>query len=123
MHTNFSQPTGWITSSVAVTSSFKIVLIALTTTIDEPLTDPAAGVVVIAVEESLTRANLRWEAANVHTGSAGAGYCTRAGTRTAGRGKSSITSDFIVKNEVLLKPPQPCNHWSITSCYYYYTIL
>ena len=54
MHTHFSQPTGWITSSVAVTGSFKIVLVASTTAVDEPLTDPGAGVVVIAIEESIT---------------------------------------------------------------------
>ena len=88
MHTHFSQPTGWIASSVAVTGSFKIVLIASTTAVDESLTDPGAGVVVIAIEESVTQTNLCREAANVWAGSAGAGYCTRAGTSTAGRGNN-----------------------------------
>ena len=96
MHTHFPQLTGWITSSVAVTGSFKVVLVALTTAVDESLTDPGAGVVVIAVEESVTRTNLCREAANVRAGSSGAGYGTRAGTSTAGRG-NIIFSYFLNK--------------------------
>ena len=100
MHTRscgiLCQLTRWIASSVAVTSSVEVVLVASATSIDIPLADHGASVVVIAVEQGVARTNHRWETADVHTSSTGARYCTRAGTCTAGRGKKIVISDPIV---------------------------
>ena len=78
------QLTGWIASSVAVASCYKVILVPLTASIDEPLTDPCAGVVVIAIEQTEACTSHCWKAADVHTSYAGASYRTTACARTVG---------------------------------------
>ena len=86
---------------IAVTGSVEVILVPPTASIDESLTDPGAGVVVIAVEQGITHSSYCREAADVHTSYTGASYCTSASTCTAER---KIISD----SEISCKLPQSC---------------